>query len=95
MESGGGLGARPRSGGSGGGGSAQDLGLGLLAGREVGRLAVRGGRAGGLPLRVAGAQGVEGHRRGDLAGPQADPGARLAAVRWRPRPRPSGHRPAR
>ena len=52
-------------------------GVGLLTGRQVVRLAVGGGGAGGLAVGVAGAQRVEGHRGGDLAGPQGDPGAGL------------------
>src|ERR1017187_3461822 len=84
--SGGGLGAHPRQGWSGAGGDAgQDPGLGLLGGREVVRLTVRGREALGLTGRIAGVQGVEGHRRGDLPGPQGDPAPGLAAAGGGPR----------
>ena len=48
------------------------------AGRSFGSLLAA--RAGGFAVGVAGAHGVEGHRGGDLAGPQRDPGAGRAVV---------------
>src|ERR1022692_496696 len=82
---GGGVGPPPPPGGSGGGDSGQDPGLGLLTDRQVVRLAVGGGQAGCLTGGVAGVQGVEGHRGGDLDRPQGDPAAGLAVGRGGPR----------
>src|ERR1017187_4220212 len=75
----------PPPGGSGGGDSGQDPGLGVLTDRQVVRLAVRGGQSGCLTGGVAGVQGVEGHRGGDLDGPQGDPAPGLAVGRGGPR----------
>ena len=60
--------------------AGQDPRLGLLASREVVGLAVGGCGPGGLPGGVAGAELVEGHRRGDVLRPQGDPGPRLAVA---------------
>src|ERR1022692_454812 len=78
-------GAPPPARDSGGGDAGQDPRLGLLGGREVVRLTVRGREALGLTGGVVGVQGVERHRGGDLAGPQSDPAAGLAAAVGGPR----------